>query len=240
MHHRFLALATGFALIAFGSTATAFASSQPVGPPAPTGPAFSEGGNLRVTVSVNRVKATQDRTSAKGVAVLQLRDFAGNTQVLRQPVTLTVKRGGNCRILTLVLDELTLNLLGLNVHLDKVNLQITGKPNGGVLGSLFCRLARAKVKAGKVAAARALNAHLSRKPMRAIAFTVPVTPKATTSQAPPGSCQVLDLVLGPLHLDLLGLVVDLNRVHLVITATRGQGVLGDLFCSLAGGVVPVR
>src|SRR3954471_11560470 len=28
------------------------------------------------------------------------------------------------------------------------------------------------------------------------------------------TCQVLNLVLGPLHLDLLGLVVDLNQVHL--------------------------
>src|SRR4051812_17264601 len=29
-----------------------------------------------------------------------------------------------------------------------------------------------------------------------------------------GSCTILDLTLGPLHLDLLGLVVDLNQVHL--------------------------
>jgi hypothetical protein len=44
---------------------------------------------------------------------------------------------------------------------------------------------------------------------------------------------VLDLVVGPLNLQLLGLVVDLNRVHLTITATRGSGVLGDTFCKLA-------
>jgi len=33
-----------------------------------------------------------------------------------------------------------------------------------------------------------------------------------------GSCRILDLTLGPLHLDLLGLVVDLNQVHLTIRA----------------------
>jgi hypothetical protein len=44
---------------------------------------------------------------------------------------------------------------------------------------------------------------------------------------------VLNLVLGPLHLDLLGLVVDLNQVNLTITATPGGGALGDLFCSLS-------
>jgi hypothetical protein len=52
--------------------------------------------------------------------------------------------------------------------------------------------------------------------------------------APAGSCQILDLVLGPLHLDLLGLVVDLNQVHLNITAQPGPGnLLGNLLCGVA-------
>jgi len=46
---------------------------------------------------------------------------------------------------------------------------------------------------------------------------------------------ILDLTLGPLHLDLLGLVVDLNQVHLTITAERGPGnLLGNLLCAVAG------
>jgi hypothetical protein len=41
-------------------------------------------------------------------------------------------------------------------------------------------------------------------------------------------------VLGPLHLDVLGLVVDLNQVHLNITAQPGPGnLLGNLLCSVA-------
>lgn len=49
------------------------------------------------------------------------------------------------------------------------------------------------------------------------------------------ACQVLNLVLGPLHLDLLGLVVDLNQVHLTITAQQGPGNLrGNLLCAVAG------
>jgi len=48
-----------------------------------------------------------------------------------------------------------------------------------------------------------------------------------------GGCQVLDLTLGPLHLNLLGLVVDLNQVHLNITAQPGPGnLLGNLLCSV--------
>lgn len=49
-----------------------------------------------------------------------------------------------------------------------------------------------------------------------------------------GGCQVLDLTLGPLNLDLLGLVVTLNQVHLNITAQPGPGnLLGNLLCSVS-------
>src|SRR6187549_1212191 len=47
-------------------------------------------------------------------------------------------------------------------------------------------------------------------------------------------CPVLDLTLAPLHLELLGLIVDLDRVHLTITADSNGGVLGSLLCGLAG------
>jgi hypothetical protein len=53
------------------------------------------------------------------------------------------------------------------------------------------------------------------------------------------SCQILDLVLGPLDLDLLGLVVHLDRVHLNITAEPGPGnLLGNLLCAIAGLLNP--
>jgi hypothetical protein len=56
-----------------------------------------------------------------------------------------------------------------------------------------------------------------------------VAPAAVTA-----SCTILDLTLGPLHLNLLGLVVDLNAVHLTITAQQGPGnLLGNLLCAVA-------
>ena len=59
-------------------------------------------------------------------------------------------------------------------------------------------------------------------------FSTVVTPAASG----PG-CQVLDLTLGPLNLNLLGLVVTLNQVHLNITAQPGPGnLLGNLLCSV--------
>ena len=61
------------------------------------------------------------------------------------------------------------------------------------------------------------------------------TSAPTAAAAAAGTCSILDLTLGPLHLDLLGLVVDLNQVHLQITAEQGSGnLLGNLLCAVAG------
>jgi hypothetical protein len=57
-----------------------------------------------------------------------------------------------------------------------------------------------------------------------------VVPVATVDP----SCNILALTLGPLHLNLLGLVVDLNQVNLTITGQTGSGnLLGNLLCSVA-------
>lgn len=49
-----------------------------------------------------------------------------------------------------------------------------------------------------------------------------------------GACPILSLTLGPLHLNLLGLVVDLNQVNLNITAQSGPGnLLGNLLCAVS-------
>ena len=49
-----------------------------------------------------------------------------------------------------------------------------------------------------------------------------------------GTCQILHLELGPLDLNLLGLVVHLDKVVLDITADAGPGnLLGNLLCSVA-------
>jgi hypothetical protein len=48
------------------------------------------------------------------------------------------------------------------------------------------------------------------------------------------TCTILDLTLGPLDLNLLGLMVHLNQVHLTITAQQGPGnLLGNLLCAIA-------
>ncbi|MDF2093662.1 hypothetical protein P0Y31_15020 [Knoellia sp. 3-2P3] len=50
-----------------------------------------------------------------------------------------------------------------------------------------------------------------------------------------GTCDILNLDLGPLDLNLLGLQIDLAPVVLDITTAQGAGnLLGNLVCAVAG------
>jgi hypothetical protein len=144
--------------------------------------------------------------------------------------------GGRCNVLTLHLAPVFLELLGLQVQTSTINLNLYAQ-RGEVLGNLFCALSRAKVSFPR--AARDLNARLHGRPLQVMAASDSVPARA--AQAQPASCQVLKLVLGPLHLNLLGLVVDLygettsSPVVVTINAVPSQGLLGQLLCGLAGG-----
>jgi hypothetical protein len=66
------------------------------------------------------------------------------------------------------------------------------------------------------------------------AFSIPFSQAIDLGQQQ-ATCDILELVLGPLHLDVLGLVVDLNQVVLTIVAESGAGnLLGNLLCAVAG------
>jgi hypothetical protein len=61
-------------------------------------------------------------------------------------------------------------------------------------------------------------------------FTAPIQDLAAN-----GACDILNLDLGPLDLNLLGLQIDLAPVVLDITAVPGAGnLLGNLLCAVAG------
>jgi hypothetical protein len=63
---------------------------------------------------------------------------------------------------------------------------------------------------------------------------VPVNLALAEDQSAAGACPILDLELGPITLDLLGLVVETSPICLKITAYEGGGLLGDLLCGIAG------
>ena len=55
------------------------------------------------------------------------------------------------------------------------------------------------------------------------------TAAPAAAAAAAGTCSILDLTLRPLHLDLLGLVVDRNQEHLQIAAEQGSGNFSGTF-----------
>ena len=70
-----------------------------------------------------------------------------------------------------------------------------------------------------------------------------VSVPAATSQLPPnpteGACQILDLILQPLDLNLLGLHVVTSRIEVLIEAIPGQNaLLGNLLCAITGLLDP--
>ncbi len=59
-------------------------------------------------------------------------------------------------------------------------------------------------------------------------------PFTTTLLSATGTCEVLTLHVGAIHLNLLGLVVDVAPIDIHITAQAGPGnLLGNLLCAVA-------
>ncbi|QGN59524.1 hypothetical protein GKE56_12370 [Nostocoides sp. HKS02] len=96
---------------------------------------------------------------------------------------------------------------------------LNGLPFSGTLSNLSTSVVNGALQLTGTLTSAAL-------PGGALNFAVPITPTAV--------CNVLSLNLGPLHLDVLGLVIDLNQVVLNITAQPGPGqLLGNLLCAVA-------
>lgn len=194
-------------------------------------------GKFTMTTKITSVRAAAGGgLVARGFVVGKLN--AGGTVIRdRAPARFRVsqqQQNGTCNILALRLAPVHLALLGIRVDTSHISLDLKARKRGGVLGRLFCALADAEIRFPQTAVAK-INRELDHAPI-ATRSSAPV--RVATHQ---GTCQILDLVLGPLHLDLLGLVVDLygqtksDPVHVSITGEPGHGLLGDLLCSLAGG-----
>jgi hypothetical protein len=82
-----------------------------------------------------------------------------------------------------------------------------------------------------------------RKDGVALPASVANASSARVSQLPPlppgNACSILSLDLGPVNLNLLGLVVRTNQIQLRIDAVQGPGnLLGNLLCGITGILNP--
>ena len=110
------------------------------------------------TYTINRFVSSSNGTVR---SVGTLRGKLKNRRVVRRNVRMPVSNFAGtgplgtaqssqlvCRILTLTLGPLDLNLLGLRIQLNQINLRITAIPGGGLLGDLLCGLSNLLNPAG--------------------------------------------------------------------------------------------
>ncbi len=109
------------------------------------------GKQFKGTYTINRFISRGDQVLAVGKLTGRLKNRRVSRRGVRMPVTGFTNQGAAaqsaqvvCPVLTLTLGPLDLNLLGLRIQLNQVNLRITAIPSplpgSGLLGDLLCGL----------------------------------------------------------------------------------------------------
>jgi len=173
--------------------------------------------------------------------------------VANDPETTAVE----CAILDLQLAPIQLSLLGLFVDTSAICLEITATEGGGLLGDLLCNLAGGGLLTGDLLGLlqgelqKVLNEALGTGPNPASGGGKGKGKGGGGKGGGGGGgggggdsicrgdCEILELVLGPVELTILGLNVFLDNcangpIQVCVSASRGQGILGDLLCGLVG------
>jgi len=150
-----------------------------------------------------------------------------------------------CPILSLHLGPIHLNVLGLVVDTSEICLDVTADPNGGLLGNLLCNVAHLLDTGSTLGTIlggltgdqlNLLTSGLTGLLSGALGGVT--APSAVAGVSGP-ACNILNLSLGPIDLNLLGLNVHLDNCHngpvtVDVTAQPGHGnLLGNLLCSLS-------
>jgi hypothetical protein len=172
--------------------------------------------------------------------------------IFQTPITVTAKpnpAAADCPILSLHLGPINLDVLGLKVDTSEICLDITAVPgSGNLLGNLLCSVANLLNQGTSLGSilggltSTQLNQLLSgvtgllNGALGAITAPSAVSGVGGTAA---GACDILNLSLGPVDLNLLGLNVHLDNCHngpvtVDITAQEGSGnLLGNLLCGVS-------
>jgi hypothetical protein len=191
--------------------------------------------NFRIVDRVLHANGTVTGTLAGLPFTTTITNFA--LQPGDNPATAQVE----CSVLDLELAPIHLALLGLHVDTGAICLEITATPGGGLLGNLLCGLTRGGSGIPIIPTGTVLT-NLQDSLVELLNRTLggSLTPaQADGDSVCTGACEVLSLVLGPLNVSLLGVNVSLDDcengpVQVCVSASRGEGILGDLLCGLTG------
>jgi hypothetical protein len=223
-------------------------------------------GTLSTRVVIDHFRAVGRKVVGLGTSTSTFVDANGRKSFKRKHFWASVraKRGKQaqqastiCQILYLEIGEVDLTLAGLHAWLraadptQPIQLRLQADDTGGILGKLFCQLAQSQATLAThtqaVQAARLMTRHVHRVTVlraQATIYAPNHSAGTSTGSSTPGNmraladeCPVLHLVLGPVHLELLGLIADLNKVILDLTAVPGT-LLGNIFCELVSPPPP--
>jgi len=195
-----------------------------------------------------------------GTGLVAVGTVAG--QVFSTPLTLTADppaTDGACPILHLELGPIHLNLLGLNVDTSKICLDVSAQPgSGNLLGNLLCDVGN--LLNGGTPLSNILGGLTAVQPTSLLTGLTGLlngvlgqtlntaTPTLGTGHTHGGgqagsggghTCDILNLSVAPVDLNLLGLEVSLDNcdggpVTVDVTAQRGPGnLLGNLLCGVS-------
>jgi len=126
-----------------GASANDLSLIQVAGVSVPVTGTTSKGGKFTGTFAIKQFSVVNNQIVAVGTLTGTIQNGVGNVigTILKTISMIVTFHGATCDILHLELGPLDLDLLGLQVHLDKVVLDITADPSGGLLGSLLCAVA---------------------------------------------------------------------------------------------------
>ena len=158
--HRALALLLCAVLFALAPLSVSAATNNPAArstklAPAALAAAFAEGVTVPITgttgkggkftgnFAISRFQEVNNQIVAVGTLTGTVQNGVGNVigTVLKTIQMVVSNLDADCDILHLELGPLDLNLLGLEVHLNQVVLDIDADPTGGLLGALLCAVA---------------------------------------------------------------------------------------------------
>jgi len=223
-------------LMAHGALAAPLAPAALVGAATP---AAVNAANLSIPIEVTNIRFSQGQ-------LLATLNVAGQTVTAPLQVTATPGEDG-CTILNLELDRIRLNVLGLRVDTSRICLNITS--NGeGLLGNLLCNptggLGGLTGATDLTDLLPDLSGRVRNQLLRGLTNVFNQALEAadltgTTGGHRGNRCEILDLKLGPVDLDVLGVNVRLDNcndgpVRVRITGQENT-LLGGLLCGLADG-----
>jgi len=164
------------------------------------------------------------------------------TDITNFDLQLLPGHGKQCSVLDLELAPIHLEVLGLHADTSPICLNITAFQGKGLLGDLLCGLAGGGLNLNTIIGdlQTLLKDVLNESLAQSNGGGHGGGKNAAAGMVCTGDCEVLDLVIGPLTLNLLGVRVKLDDcnngpVEVCISATAAEGLLGQVLCALADG-----